>query len=147
VAGTTGCTLFHFLHGGGVSFIRVNRHMAVLATQPRCMGRMRKKSLIFGFFCSHNKVVFEGCNVHIRNGFGATNTNNSFGNLIIGYNLADARDVKDGSHNIVVGDFHTYSSFGGVVFGHDNRALGPYATVLGGHNNKAIGEFSLTSSA
>src|SRR5687768_1016931 len=34
-----------------------------------------------------NDVFFTGCNVHVRNGLGATTTGgNSLGNLIIGYN-------------------------------------------------------------
>ncbi|MCG8590604.1 MAG: hypothetical protein MJE66_15035, partial [Proteobacteria bacterium] len=63
-----------------------------------------------------NDVFFEGCNVHVRNGAGTTNTTNGLGNLIIGYNEAGAvPPTRTGSHNLVVGEAHGYSSYAGVV--------------------------------
>jgi hypothetical protein len=69
-----------------------------------------------------NDVIFEGCNVHIRSGAGGTDAPvNGLGNLIIGYNERNEIEDRTGSHNLLVGPFHTYSSPWGVVVGLDNR--------------------------
>ena len=82
-------------------------------------------------------VVFEDCNVHIRSGSGATDgAVNGKGNLVIGYNEGAN---GTGSHNIVVGLGHTYSSYGSFVTGLYNTVSGPYTSVSGGSSNKAIG--------
>lgn len=47
---------------------------------------------------------------------------------------------KTGSHNLVVGDYHMYSQYGGVVFGAGNTINMPWATVTGGSYNTAAGE-------
>ena len=92
-------------------------------------------------------LVFEGCNVHIRNGLGMTDSKDGVlgmergtGNLIIGYD-EDGAGVKDrtGSHNLVLGAEHTYSSFGGLVAGHNNSITGSNAAVVGGSFNRASG--------
>src|SRR5687767_725294 len=59
--------------------------------------------------CMHtvgDDVFFEGCNVHIRSGSGATNAAvNGLGNLIIGYNEDTISPFppaqRTGSHNLV----------------------------------------------
>ena len=80
-------------------------------------------------------LVIEGVNLHIRSGSGATAGEvNGRGNLIVGYNEnADG----SGSHNVIVGRDHTYSSYGGIVAGMDNEISGPYASVTGGRENTA----------
>lgn len=92
------------------------------------------------------ELVFEGCNVHVRNGVGATDSFNGFGNFIVGYN-EDGFVTKDrtGSHNLVVGERHTYSSYGGLVVGLENSVTGINATVSGGRNNEASGDQSSVS--
>src|SRR5262245_1997369 len=88
-----------------------------------------------------NEVIFEGCNVHVRSGAGATDAAvNGRGNLIVGYNeeLPSPED-RTGSHNLVVGRFHAYSSFGGLVAGNNNTVAGPEASVSGGISNTARG--------
>jgi hypothetical protein len=111
-------------------------------------------------------ALFRGINVQIVNGTGQTQTANGLGNLIVGYNrpsagsfvcslgTADseadcragggvwAQSHKSGSHNIVGGDFNSYSSWGGVILGAENAILGPYSTVLGGARNRAGGSLS-----
>jgi hypothetical protein len=73
------------------------------------------------------------------------------GNLIIGYNETAGvgqpglREVRTGSHNLVVGVHHSYSSFGGFVAGSSNAVTGWNASVCGGVNNKASGSFSSVS--
>ena len=94
-----------------------------------------------------NDFYFEGCNVHVRNGAGQTDSLNGFGNLIVGYNedkSVSPPSPKDrtGSHNLVVGRDHTYSSYGGFVAGENNSIEGRYASVSGGLRNSAIGSNS-----
>ena len=85
-----------------------------------------------------NDVIFEGCNVHVRSGAGATGAAvNGLGNLIVGYNEAQPADIRTGSHNLVVGPFHTYSSHGGLVAGLDNAITGPNTTVSSGSSTAA----------
>jgi hypothetical protein len=93
-----------------------------------------------------NDVIFEGCNVHVRSGAGATEAAvNGLGNLIVGYNETFGAEVRTGSHNLVVGRFHTYSSYGGLVAGEDNAVSGAGASVSGGVGNTASGPFSNVS--
>jgi hypothetical protein len=111
-------------------------------------------------------ALFRGINLQIVNGTGQTRTANGLGNLIVGYNRpsggsfmcslgtaeseADCRAAggawaqshKGGSHNIVGGEFNSYSSWGGVVLGAENAILGPFAGVLSGARNRAGGNLS-----
>jgi len=111
-------------------------------------------------------ALFRGINVQIVNGTGETQTANGLGNLIIGYNrpsagsfvcslgVADsdaacrggggawAQSHKTGSHNIVGGDFNSYSNWGGIVFGLENAISAPNAVVLSGARNKAGGSMA-----
>lgn len=117
-----------------------------------------------------------GANLHIRSGSGATNGNpsdptatdittsvNGKGNLIIGYNEANpvtgAGTQRGGSHNLILGSYHNYESFGGIVsgttnnledahcvsFGSKNSARGVGSTITGGGENIAFGDFSSIS--
>jgi hypothetical protein len=106
-----------------------------------------------------DSVYFEGANVYIQSGSGATDDNTSIllggdgtgsmrglGNLIIGYD-EDAGDRygpewandKNGSHNLVVGPFHSYANAGGLLGGWYNTTSGIYASVSGGFFNDASG--------
>src|SRR5712691_5265563 len=88
-----------------------------------------------------DEVIFEKCNVHIRSGGGKTDSVvNGLGNLIIGYNEGTGENIKrTGSHNLVIGPEHAYSSFGGLVTGRENTISAPYASVTGGRLNTASG--------
>jgi len=66
---------------------------------------------------SNGDWVITGVNVRIRNGSGQTSTINGKGNLIVGYDEANADDEKTGSHNLVVGPYHSYPSYAGLVTG------------------------------
>jgi hypothetical protein len=93
-------------------------------------------------------LVIEGVNLHIRSGTGATDGEvNGRGNLIVGYDEEDplSGSEKSGSHNIVVGSEHTYTSYGGMVVGTANEILAPYASVSGGGGNTASGFVSSIS--
>jgi len=90
-------------------------------------------------------IYFTGCNVHIRSGNGMTDgRTNGKGNLIIGYNepRAEGLDSRGGSHNLIIGNAHEYTSFGGIVTGQRNRISNIYSAVVGGYNNAATGQYS-----
>ncbi|MDP2308302.1 MAG: hypothetical protein Q8P18_19945 [Pseudomonadota bacterium] len=76
-------------------------------------------------------ITFSGANLFVNNGAGATATNNGFGNLVVGY-AESSGDTRTGSHNLVVGPLHSWSSYGGLLAGYDNVVAAPYATVSGG---------------
>lgn len=107
-----------------------------------------QKGMINGLKGPH--FIIEGCNVHIRSGSGATEDSGELkgrGNLIIGYNEQPNAVVygRFGSHNLVIGKKHEYSSFGGLVAGTNNATTGPASTVSGGGYNVASGDFSSVS--
>jgi len=95
---------------------------------------------------SAHALIIAGANVHIQSGSGATGDAGSpvgLGNLIIGYDedggwgadgVWDSGDDKSGSHNLVIGPFHSYPGVGGVVGGYDNHALGNHAGLFGAQN-------------
>jgi hypothetical protein len=119
--------------------------------------------LTFDMSNGYPAALFRGINLQIVNGTGETQTMNGLGNLIIGYNrpsagsficslgAADneaacragagiwAQSHRSGSHNIVGGEFNSYSSWGGLVLGVENAISAPYAAVLGGARNRAGG--------
>jgi hypothetical protein len=82
------------------------------------------------------ELIVTGCNVHIRNGSNFTYAKDGIpgvkegtGNLIIGYNAPVSGQDRTGSHNLVIGDYHTYSSTGGLVAGVQNAITGQSASV------------------
>jgi hypothetical protein len=84
-------------------------------------------------------LVVSGANLYVQSGAGSTQAPvNGKGNLIIGYDETN-NDAKTGSHNLVVGPYHTYSSYGGLVAGFNNEISGRLATVSGGADNRATG--------
>jgi hypothetical protein len=68
-------------------------------------------------------LVFSGCNVHIRNGVGSTNSANAQGNLIIGYNENPWLENRQGSHNVIVGPNHGYAGVSGLAVGTTSASL------------------------
>jgi uncharacterized coiled-coil protein SlyX len=84
-------------------------------------------------------LVVSGANLYVQSGAGYTQAPvNGKGNLIIGYDESN-NDAKTGSHNLVVGPYHAYSSYGGLVAGFNNEVSGRLATVSGGADNRATG--------
>jgi hypothetical protein len=80
-------------------------------------------------------MIVEGANLQLLNGNGATNTVNGLGNLIIGYNEEPQNMLpgdRAGSHNLVIGRQHRYTSYAGLVAGFNNSLRGPEATISGG---------------
>lgn len=74
-------------------------------------------TLLAGVSRSGNTLLISGMNLQVVNGSGSTDGPvNGLGNITNGYNANDG-DTKTGSHNLVVGDWHTYTSTAGVVTG------------------------------
>ena len=109
-------------------------------------------------------VIFEGANVHIQSGSGFTTDDDpdtepvepltGLGNLVVGYNEARpdpaiplVLDFSDrgGSHNLIVGPEHKYSSFGGLVVAFRNTVSNISASVSGGAAIEASGSRSSVS--
>ena len=92
---------------------------------------------------------FSGMNVQVVNGTDSTaGEPNGLGNLLVGYDRERSLGTPDksGSHYLVVGDFHNYTSYGGIVAGFQNNAAGTWASVLGGALNTAEGTQSVVVS-
>ena len=115
---------------------------------------------------------FTGVNVQVINGVNQY-TANGVGNLIVGYNRTSlsnslmkivcsngaytdqnsceanggvwAKNHKSGSHNLVGGDYNSYASTGGLVFGTHNAINRQNASVTGGKYNVASGVLSSVS--
>ena len=132
---------------------------------------------VLTFNSASSTVQFKGVNVQIVNGTGHTAfiDANATGNLIIGYNednafargsctvstrgnvdsfeslcLSDGGTftrLLSGSHNLVIGVGHGYSSTGGMVVGLNNLISGLGAVVSGGEENTASGLDSSVSGA
>jgi hypothetical protein len=72
------------------------------------------------------EVVITGANLRLVNGLRATATTNGLGNLLVGYNEPrQGANVETGSHNVVVGQGHNFSSFGGSWWAGRTRLAGP----------------------
>lgn len=96
-------------------------------------------------FDEDNNIYLTGANLNIRSGSGRTyGAVNGLGNLIIGYNESDS-DTRTGSHNLVVGPYQSYSSYGGFLAGFANTISGPFSSVSGGAGNTASGPYSSVS--
>jgi hypothetical protein len=85
--------------------------------------------------------VIAGKNVSIVDGSGATKSDSGLGTLTVGYNALRnvGGNARTGAHNLILGDRHDYTSYGGLVAGDANEISRPYATVTGGSANKASG--------
>jgi len=105
------------------------------------------EDLLQHFSRDGDDITITRANLHVVNGTGTTyGEPNSLGNVIIGYNEErEENNVRTGSHMLVVGREHNYSSFGGIVAGYANTVSGRYASVSGGLGNTASGEAASVS--
>jgi hypothetical protein len=83
-------------------------------------------------------VQFTGANVQIVNGEGKTQSANGEGNLVVGYD--EKAGAQTGSHNLILGEEQTFTSFGGILAGKENTITGPFDSVIAGWKNSASGE-------
>jgi hypothetical protein len=120
------------------------------------------EKLLKHFSREKNEIFITGANLHIVNGLGSTDCideqdqeipdcPNGLGNLIVGYNElrvdeeSGAENIRTGSHNVVVGQAHNFSRFGGLVVGSVNTISGEFAVVSGGQFNTASGHTAVVS--
>jgi hypothetical protein len=115
------------------------------------------EALLAPFSRQGDEVIMTGANLRIVNGLGSTDCTdargapipecpNGLGNVIVGYNEprdtpegGEDRNVRTGSHNVVVGQQHNFSRVGGLVVGVWNEISGDFAAVSGGRFNTASG--------
>ena len=84
------------------------------------------------------RLVIANCNLYVQSGGGRSDATNGRGNLIIGYNeLENHNTDRRGSHNLVIGVGHQYTSHSGFVAGRSNSLNNAYASIAGGHHNSA----------
>ena len=83
-------------------------------------------------------LIFVGCNVHVRDGSGLTQSTSGLGNLIVGYN-ADAAGLlgRFGSHNLVLGDEQAYTGFGQLLTQHVGSSQ-DLIVVVGGNMSESV---------
>ncbi len=119
-----------------------NSHLSLAATLAKRARALEAKTRFMSV--EGTSTIFRGTNVFVQNGEGATATANALGNLVVGYNEESGPSgaVHTGSHNLVLGAYNNYSSYGGAVFGARNGISGPFATVLGGGYNVGGGPYS-----
>ena len=95
---------------------------------------------------SNGDIDLTGGNLQVKSGSGTTDgAINGKGNIIVGYNDAPSGELHTGSHNLIVGDRHQYTSYSGLVAGYQNTISGPAASVSGGTANVASGPSSSVS--
>jgi hypothetical protein len=98
------------------------------------------ENLLKPFSRKGNEVFITHANLHIVNGLGSTETTNGLGNLIVGYNELRQpeffQNIRTGSHNVVVGQQHNFSRFGGLVVGDFNTISGEAVIVTSGGVHK-----------
>ncbi|OLC16102.1 MAG: hypothetical protein AUH29_06215 [Candidatus Rokubacteria bacterium 13_1_40CM_69_27] len=104
-------------------------------------------------------VILSGANVHVQSGLGLTDDRQAglasgLGNLVVGYNEVPVEEEvlvvlqpgdRHGSHNVIIGPEHRFSSVGGFVVGFHNTVSGDFASVSGGSTNTASGDFASVS--
>jgi hypothetical protein len=108
---------------------------------PDRFAALERKLAPLTFDAATHEVVITGANLRLLNGLGSTDTTNGLGNLIVGYNepREEEESIRTGSHNVVVGTQHQFSSVGGLVVGLQNEIRGAFASVSGGVRNTAAG--------
>jgi hypothetical protein len=85
-------------------------------------------------------VQFSGANVQVVNGEGRTASKNGTGNFVIGYDEnPEGKLEQTGSHDLILGEEQTFTSFGGIVAGAKNAIIAEFASVTGGRFNCGCG--------
>ena len=86
---------------------------------------------------ANKNVIVTNANLHIRSGSGTTNgTTNGYGNVIIGYNEdTNGNKQRGGSHNLILGQEHSYTSYGSILSGTNHTVNAVHASSIGGDSN------------
>ena len=87
-------------------------------------------------------VQVSGANVQIVNGSGQTETPNGAGNLVLGYD--EKPGTQTGSHNLILAGIEdSFTSWGGILGGSQNKITGGFSSVLSGAGNSASKDYSV----
>jgi len=89
-------------------------------------------------------IQISAANVQIVNGEGKTASINGEGNLVIGYDENEGAE-QTGSHDLILGEQQTFTSYGGILAGWGNDISAPFASVSGGKSNTASGDYASVS--
>jgi hypothetical protein len=117
---------------------------ALLASQDARIAAL--EALLSGVTRNGDLLTFGEMNVQVVDGSGDTDGPvNGLGNLFVGYNENFVGATRTGSHNLVVGMDHEYTSYAGLVAGAQNTITGPSASVTGGYSSTASGDASSVS--
>jgi hypothetical protein len=101
------------------------------------------QAVLAGVTRTEDSIVISGANLQVVDGSGTTTgPTNGLGNVIIGYNEAEPDREQTGSHNLVIGMQHEFTSFGAIVAGEDNTVVSRSASVLGGKNNISAEDYA-----
>ena len=122
--------------------------LTLTAEQKEILRHMSIEYLDDGQGGTVKTIRFRGCNLQVVNGSGSTDgLADGLGNLIVGYNKLQSGALNDrtGSHNVIVGDEHNYTRFGGLSVGKRNSILGAWSSVTGGRGNLAETYYAVVS--
>jgi len=95
----------------------------LVETQSSALGALQDALACVDASSTALDFILDGCNVHIRNGATVTQSANTLGNLIVGYNENASLASRMGSHNIIVGANHAYDDVSGLVVGTPSASL------------------------
>jgi len=147
---------------GGVAIVTVAASILISPANRAAMAQagttlvdrvaaLEHKTVYMSADTNSQTTTFSACNLRVDNGSGyttATATNSAgagLGNIIIGYNEREEGNSRAGCHNLIIGTYNSYSSFGGIVAGSYNTISAAFATVTGGEQNLATGYASSVS--
>lgn len=97
------------------------------------------ETLLAGVTRTASALRISGTNLQLVDGSGKTDSKTGKGNLIVGYN--ETPGAQTGSHNVIVGDSHTATSYASLIAGNKNQSKAPYQ-LLGGYNNISSGQYA-----
>ena len=89
---------------------------------------------------SDHSITFSGANLFVDNGTGSTESVNGLGNVVIGYGENSGVEDQSGSHNLTLGTYNSWPSYGAIVSGVSNRATA-HAAAIGGVHNEVDGPY------
>eukprot|EP01135_Chromosphaera_perkinsii_P012086 Nk52_evm24s2579 gene=Nk52_evmTU24s2579 len=117
----------------------------VIEDQKRLIDALEKRieSLVYDKYAK--TLTFKGVNLRLSNGQNPRVPNGK-GNIIIGTNRANDGVKRTGSHNIIVGQYCSYTGVGGICGGSGNTIEGMFSSVLSGYFNKASGKYNIVVS-
>ncbi|MFT4977574.1 MAG: hypothetical protein ACI8S6_003479, partial [Myxococcota bacterium] len=55
---------------------------------------------------------------------------------------SDSDEDQTGSHNLVIGKEHSFTSYAGLIAGYNNTVSGRASSVSAGYYNRASGDYS-----